>query len=73
MKAKLEFDLDRVEDEEKFRVCSNGVSWFLVCLGIDKEMRDLVKYHNAHEDVSLVRQKLYNLMDQHGVSLEDMS
>ena len=73
MKATLEFDLDMAEEEEKFRVVSKALDWYFVCLDLDKELRDMVKYQKAPKAVENVWSLFHSIMMQRGVSLEDMS
>lgn len=73
MKAILEFDLDLIEEEEKFRVVSKALDWYFVCLDLDKELRDMIKYRKAPKAVEKVRELFHSIMEQRGVSLEDMS
>jgi hypothetical protein len=71
MKAILEFDLP--EDEEAFHVSAKAVDWYLVCLKLDRELRTMLKYRKAHAYVETIRKQLHELMEEHKVSLEDMS
>ena len=73
MKAILEFNLDSPEDSEKFKVASRATEWYLVCLTLDNELRNMLKYHNAPTEVGDVRTRFHKVMEEYGVSLEDMS
>ena len=73
MKAILEFDLDLADEKERFRVVSKALDWYFVCLDLDKELRDMIKYRNAPKAVEKVRALFHNIMQEYGVSLEDMS
>lgn len=73
MKAILVFNLDDHSDNELFRVASRAQDWYFVCVNLDNELRDMVKHRGEGKAIEEVRSKLYSLMEEHGVSLEDMS
>jgi hypothetical protein len=73
MKAILEFDLDSPEDQEKFKVASRSTEWYLVCLTLDKEIRDELKYRDGSQSLERIRARFHEIMTEYGVSLEDMS
>ena len=77
MKAILEFDLDSPDDSEKFKVASRSTEWYLVCLSLDNELRDKLKYPNDFKTetqaLDWARDRFHEIMQEYGVSLEDMS
>jgi len=73
MKAMLEFDLDEPNDGQKFNVASRATDWFFVCFDLDVELRNMVKYKGAPKAVEKIRAKLHELMEDRGISLDDMS
>lgn len=73
MKAILVFDLEDHSDNEKFRVASRALEWYLVCLNLDNDLRDMLKHRGAGKAIEEVRSKFHQLMEEYGVSLDDMS
>lgn len=78
MKAILEFDLP--EDEQDFKLATKASDWWDVCWQMDQWLRAQYKYmsdesysedkYNAYYEA---RQKLFELMSENGVSLDDVS
>lgn len=73
MKAILTFNLEEPEDRDSFKLACNAQSWYFVCFELDRELRDMIKYRGAGSEVETVRIKLHSIMEEHGVSLEDVS
>ena len=48
MKASLTFDLP--EDQNEFRVATRAMDLALVVLGLEKELRDIVRYGTKYEE-----------------------
>ena len=71
-KATLEFDLD--EDRCAFKITSDAMSWALVSWDMDQYLRGLVKYGTELDTKTLeaIREHLWDLINDHGVSLDDI-
>ena len=77
MKAILEFNLP--EDNQEFKLATKALSWWNVCWDMDQWLRAQYKYmpdgeysedkYNAYYEA---RQKLFGLMQENGVSLDDV-
>ena len=70
MKAKLEFDLPK--DEEQFNVASKAMDWALIAWDIEQQCRDWVKYDNhqfktIEEALQGVRDIINEAMAEKGV------
>jgi len=71
-KAMLTFDLpeDRVEHE----VAVHAMDWALVAWDMDEQLRSWLKYGHefggSEDALEGIRQKLRELMEEHGVSLD---
>ena len=77
MKAILEFNLP--EDQQEFDLATKGLKWWNVCWDMDQWLRAQYKYmpdndYSADKYNALyeARQKLFELMQQNGVSLDDV-
>ena len=77
MKAILEFNLP--EDNQEFKLATNGVDWWRVCWEMDQWLGVQYKYMADEEftqdryDAYLEsREKLFELMQENGVSLDDV-
>ena len=75
MKAKLEFDMP--EDQGAFRLASHGVDWALVAWDIATgDLRTWLKhghsFESADDALEAVRDLVYRVIDEHGVSLDDI-
>ena len=64
MKAKLEFNLP--EENEEFRIMSNGINWFNVAWELDQYLRSNIRHGSLPESSYLVyeevRKKLHDIM-----------
>ena len=76
MKAILEFDLP--EDEAEFKSAQNGWKWKLIVDLFDNQVLRMVArgkspcpWPTGIEAVQAIRDSLYNLMGEHGLSLMD--
>tara|TARA_B100000767_G_scaffold224316_1_gene213381 strand:+ start:466 stop:702 length:237 start_codon:yes stop_codon:yes gene_type:complete len=77
MKATLEFNLP--EDNQEFKLATKGTDWWRVCWEMDQWLRAQYKYmpdegysedrYNAYVEA---REKLSELMNENGVSLDDV-
>jgi len=77
MKATLEYNLP--EDQIEFDFAINGSKWWKVCWDINQWLRQQYKYmpdeeysedrYNAYVEA---REKLFELMQENGVNLEDV-
>ena len=77
MKATLEFNLP--EDNQEFRLATKGSDWWHVCWEMDQWLRAQYKYmpdaeYSADKYNTYVqcRDKLFELMQENGVSLDDV-
>lgn len=72
MKAILTFNLP--EDDCDFRLASTALQWALVVQDLDNELRKYLKYSHtfktADEAIESIRDKLFNLLEFRGVSLD---
>ena len=78
MKAILEYNLP--EDQIEFEFATNGSKWWKVCWDMDQWLRAQYKYmpdEKYSEDKSEAyyeaREKLFQLMSEAGVNLDDIS
>ena len=77
MKATLEFNLP--DDQQEFDLATKGLKWWNVCWDMDQWLRAQYKYmpdndYSADKYNALyeARQKLFEFMQQNGVSLDDV-
>ena len=78
MKAILEFNLP--EDQDDFELATKGGKWYSIVWEMDQWLRTQYKYmpdeeysedrYNAYVEA---REKLFELMKENGVNLEDVS
>jgi len=78
MKATLEFNLP--EDQDDFELATKGGKWYSIVWEMDQWLRTQYKYmpdeeysedsYNAYVEA---REKLFELMKENGVNLEDVS
>ena len=78
MKATLEFNLP--EDNDDFKLATKGKDWWNVCWEMDQWLRAQYKYmpdteysKDKYDAYYEAREKLFELMNQNGVSLDDVS
>ena len=76
MNCKLEFDLP--EDQDSMTLALNGSKYWLCLWDLDNWLRGLLKYDETLGEENAkqyqeVRDKLREIMEDHGVSLEDVS
>lgn len=77
MKAKLIFNLP--EDNQEFKLATKASDWWNVCWEMDKWLRQQYKYmsddeysKDKYDAYYEARQKLFELMNDNGVSLDDV-
>ena len=77
MKAILEFNLP--EDQQDFNLATKASNWWNVCWEMDQWLRAQYKYMpdndyspDKYNALYEARQKLFELMQQNGVSLDDV-
>jgi len=77
MKAKLIFNLP--EDNEEFKLATKASDWWNVCWEMDKWLRQQYKYmsddeysKDKYDAYYEARQKLFELMNDNGVSLDEV-
>ena len=77
MKAILEFNLP--EDNQEFKLATKGSDWWHVCWEMDQWLRSQYKYmpdeeftQDRYDAYVEAREKLFELMSQNGVSLDDV-
>ena len=78
MKAILEFNLP--DDQQEFTLATKGLSWWNVCWDMDQWLRAQYKYmpdegfnKDKYDTYVQAREKLFEFMSEHGVSLDDVS
>jgi hypothetical protein len=78
MKAILEFNLP--EDNQEFNLATKASDWWNVCWDMDQWLRAQYKYmpdneysKEKYDAYYEAREKLFALMQEHGVSLDDVS
>ena len=78
MKATLEFNLP--EDQQEFNLATKGSNWWNVCWDMDQWLRAQYKYmpdekysKDKYDTYVEARDKLFELMQENGVSLDDVS
>ena len=78
MKAILEFNLP--EDNDDFKLATKASDWWHVCWEMDKWLRQQYKYmsddeysKDTYDAYYEARQKLFELMNDNGVSLDDVT
>ena len=72
MKARFEFDLDDYNDRERFTLLSMADGFYFVLRDLDAELKEQAKY-DGNKEAELIRDKLYELMDDHKVRLDILS
>ena len=64
------------EDEDRFKIASNSIGWALAMWDLDEVLRHKVKYAEKDSEflkgVEWAREKLYEELDAHGVSMDDI-
>ena len=77
MKATLTFNLP--EDKQEFNLATKGSNWWTVCWEMDQWLRAQYKYMpdgeysaDKYDAYYEARQKLFELMQENGVSLDDV-
>lgn len=77
MKAILEFNLP--EDQADFELATKGSKWWNVCWDMDQWLRQQYKYmpdeeysEDRYNTYVEAREKLFQLMNENGVSLDDV-
>jgi len=76
MKAILEFNLP--DDEDSLKLARDGPKWFcVVCDFYEDSIRRRLKYdslpNNDYHVIETLRDELHTVMDDNGVSLDDVS
>ena len=78
MQAKLIFNLP--EEKQDFDFATKGSDWWNVCWDMDQWLRAQYKYmpdegfsKDKYDAYVQAREKLFELMSEHGVSLDDVS
>ncbi|KKN52028.1 hypothetical protein LCGC14_0616800 [marine sediment metagenome] len=81
MKAILEFDLP--EDNDEFTLATSGRKYYLSLLDITQELKTMVKREtlpdkitmakDPYEVVEYVMGRVWEIMDEHSVSLDEVS
>ena len=72
MKGILEFDLPT--DENDFLICSRALDWALVVWDLNEQLRSYLKhghsFGSADEALEVIRESLFDFLEQHDVSLD---
>lgn len=77
MKATLEFDLNDPEDRMEHQRAVNSLNLLMVLWEMDQYLRSQVKYNEhlteeAHKAVSDAREKLYEIMNENAIFLDNL-
>jgi len=72
MKAILKFDLDKPEEEERFKVFIKAIDLYFCLYDIDSELRNRAKYEND-EYAEKFRDFMYEKLKQYDLSLDMLS
>jgi hypothetical protein len=75
MKAILEFDLPDEQHEHKLAI--DGQKWSCAMWDIDQHLRSILKYEDniseeVYDKVDSIREKLYQCLEDNGVSFNDV-
>ena len=70
MKATLEFNLP--EDNQEFKLATKGTDWWRVCWEMDQWLRAEGYSEDRYNAYVEARGKLSELMNENGVSLDDV-
>jgi hypothetical protein len=72
--GKLEWELP--EEEMDFRLATHAVDWALTVSDIDNKLRGLIKYGHAlktaDKALECISEYLYHVMEERGISLDDI-
>ena len=78
MEAILKFNLP--DDQQEFDLATKGLKWWNVCWDMDQWLRAQYKYmpdneysEDKYNAYVAARDKLFELMQENGVSLDDVS
>jgi hypothetical protein len=76
MKAILEFDLNELDDKLAHKRAVSSTDAYLVILGLQGYLRSRLKYEEIPEEaveaLDLVRTKLYELLSEYNVDMDDL-
>ncbi|MCP4597016.1 hypothetical protein [Neptuniibacter sp.] len=71
-KATLEFNLP--EEQSEWRVTDRAMDWALAMWDLDQWARSMIKHFDIDKyRLSLVREKMCELLEERGISLDDIS
>jgi hypothetical protein len=75
MKAILEFNLP--EDNSEFNLASRAMRWYSAFYELDQHLRSRLKYEDslsecAYEALDHTRTKLYEIMNENGISFDEV-
>jgi hypothetical protein len=74
MKATLEFNLP--DDQDDFKLATNGINWYLVCWELDQELRAKTKYapdslpQDKYDAYQEIRDMLREYMSNRDISFD---
>ncbi len=70
-KATLEFNLP--EEQSEWRVTDRAMDWALSMWDLDQWARNLIKHYDTDQySLSLLREKIYEILEERGISLDDI-
>lgn len=69
MKATLEFNLP--EDQSDFQIAATSMKWAISLWDLDNWLRNLIK-HGDREELQIVRDKIYEIMDTNNINFDLM-
>ena len=78
MKTKLEYEFKDNEDDSRFYMICNAEGLYYTLYDLDQDLRNLIKYGSEEQGLDSdtlqhVRDKLHELMDDHGCDFEHVS
>jgi hypothetical protein len=69
-KAILEFNLP--EDRSEYYMASQGSALYSALWDLDQWLRAEIKYKEVDESYQKIRDKLYQIMDEHHINLDEV-
>lgn len=79
MKTKLIYEFEDNEDNSNFYIISNASNFYFCLWDLDQWLRSIIKYPDDNKKklnsntLQAIRDKLHELMEEHGVDFEHVS